>query len=732
MLSFIREDHYYDFTQRDGGEGKVEGMERGGQAIESEQDADNARVLKMQQRHAAAFSAYRQHSRDQLVKNPSKEQLVKSPLPSSKPPSGGSSNLAPAFFNSFSTSLSYSDSLTASSQPPRDRWSSPQAETCIGSLSSSTSSNNPSSSCYFRYLRSMWRSPSSLHSIDPLRPRTGGPSYGRPSIERPSIERPSEDRERSYLESESKKHQEEGLVMTSRVYSFGLYDLSNMLLYEFPFWQLQQIARMEAPVVSLDLASNHIERVSEHRLFMLAKSLGLDRTLTCLVLGNNRLQELPRTLACCKQLQVLDLSHNALTAIPEVVLSGCSMLQELDLSFNRLRRLPLAIAELPHLRALCAASNPPLEFPPPSVVSAGFSAMLEHIRAASKDSCLLPAVSGLDFRGEGLMEAPWEGAAQLLEMGGNAKELHLAQNRIASLDCQQMLHHIPAAGVTLRLIDLSHNHLTHFPSGLCLLASLESLSLAHNQLCDVPSSLGALASLHSLDVSFNCLTSLPPELSQLDLLHHFDASHNPRLRFPPPEILEQGARAVLRSLAAAADAQVLVSRGNHIARLTPSRPELLSGARGSSVEGLMRRACVLFCSHQPAHAFALVFGHPQSRALLLEFLVQERSDELLRFLSDVDLLPRIRTQQSEPRSLLNHVAWIFSQYFSADSPDCLSLAPSSLLHVQDRLSEAIDGILPPSEVFSLAALEVTRLLESDPFHRFMRNYIASNDIIEAK
>src|SRR3989338_3377995 len=66
LLSFIREDHYYDFTQRDGGEGKMEGMARGGLAIESEQDADNARVLKMQQRHAAAFSAYRQHSRDQL------------------------------------------------------------------------------------------------------------------------------------------------------------------------------------------------------------------------------------------------------------------------------------------------------------------------------------------------------------------------------------------------------------------------------------------------------------------------------------------------------------------------------------------------------------------------------------------------------------------------------------------------------------------------------------------
>lgn len=103
--------------------------------------------------------------------------------------------------------------------------------------------------------------------------------------------------------------------------------------------------------------------------------------LTVLDLAHNALTALPSAVADLLALQRLDLSHNALAALPSALftlrelrtlrlranrlaalpaaVAGLEALRDLDVASNRLTRLPAAaLARLPALRSLCLAGNP--------------------------------------------------------------------------------------------------------------------------------------------------------------------------------------------------------------------------------------------------------------------------------------------------------------------------------------------------------------------------------------
>ena len=79
--------------------------------------------------------------------------------------------------------------------------------------------------------------------------------------------------------------------------------------------------------------------------------------LRWLILTNNRLTHLPKSIASCKQMQKLMLAGNMLRELPEEM-SGCQKLELLRISANRFEALPLWLLSLPRLSWLAYAGNP--------------------------------------------------------------------------------------------------------------------------------------------------------------------------------------------------------------------------------------------------------------------------------------------------------------------------------------------------------------------------------------
>lgn len=141
--------------------------------------------------------------------------------------------------------------------------------------------------------------------------------------------------------------------------------------------------------------------------------------LTALDLSHNALTALPGAVADLLALQRLDLSHNALAALPPALftlrelhtlrlranrlaalpaaVAGLEALRDLDVASNRLARLPAAaLARLPALRSLCLAGNP---LQKPFIREGEEEEDEEHtlawLRGVVEASAALPVVPGL-------------------------------------------------------------------------------------------------------------------------------------------------------------------------------------------------------------------------------------------------------------------------------------------------------------------------------------------------
>jgi hypothetical protein len=79
--------------------------------------------------------------------------------------------------------------------------------------------------------------------------------------------------------------------------------------------------------------------------------------LRWLILTDNRIAELPPSLAACRGLRKLALAGNQLTAVPEE-LRACRDLELLRISANRLTAIPGWLTDLPRLAWLAYAGNP--------------------------------------------------------------------------------------------------------------------------------------------------------------------------------------------------------------------------------------------------------------------------------------------------------------------------------------------------------------------------------------
>ena len=83
----------------------------------------------------------------------------------------------------------------------------------------------------------------------------------------------------------------------------------------------------------------------------------LGPSLQWLILTDNRIQQLPRSIDQCRQMQKLMLAGNQLTDLP-VELTGCTQLELLRLSANQFTTLPSWLLAMPRLAWLALAGNP--------------------------------------------------------------------------------------------------------------------------------------------------------------------------------------------------------------------------------------------------------------------------------------------------------------------------------------------------------------------------------------
>lgn len=196
---------------------------------------------------------------------------------------------------------------------------------------------------------------------------------------------------------------------------------------------------------------------------------GLKRmvNLTELLLQDCQLERLPSALLCLTNIRALDLQHNNLRTLEDILsLAHLQHLSCLRLAFNQVLVLPASVGALKRLEILDLSNN--------------------LLRSLPSSLFTLYRLRRLLLAGNMLEKLPTE-----------VKSLHL-----------------------LTELDLSANRLRYLPPELfsgCL--ELRILNVAHNSLYSIPSEIGALSQLCRLDLRNNSLEELPAELGCCSRLH---------------------------------------------------------------------------------------------------------------------------------------------------------------------------------------------------------------------
>jgi hypothetical protein len=127
-----------------------------------------------------------------------------------------------------------------------------------------------------------------------------------------------------------------------------LHKLRVLFASENAFTELPAVLGQCRSLTMVGFKANRIEHVPE---------AALSPSLQWLILTDNRLTELPRSVGACSGMRKLMLSGNQLSTLP-VELSQCSELEMLRLAANRFEQLPAWLPAMPQLAWLALAGNP--------------------------------------------------------------------------------------------------------------------------------------------------------------------------------------------------------------------------------------------------------------------------------------------------------------------------------------------------------------------------------------
>ncbi|KAJ2525998.1 cysteinyl-tRNA synthetase, partial [Coemansia sp. RSA 1935] len=266
----------------------------------------------------------------------------------------------------------------------------------------------------------------------------------------------------------------------------------------------------------LDLSGNDIKQMRHAPLDK------LDR-LTTLMLRNNRLVDLPDSLARLRSLRVLNVSNNNLPAFPQVVTRILS-LEELDISLNRIPSIPDAISALSNIIRLNFMGNALTGNLPNGFGSLAKLEELDVRQNKLQDFGIVSELAGLK-----LLYTETNMVTRAHMNLSCAVSVSLRSNKLTQ--CQ-----LTNPARTLVFLDLSRNQLTELPSDTFLnLPMLEQLILDSNHIVTIPQSIGNLKNLKSLSCANNILSLIPIELARLEQLTMLDL-HSNNLKMLPPEI----------------------------------------------------------------------------------------------------------------------------------------------------------------------------------------------------
>ncbi|XP_076609611.1 volume-regulated anion channel subunit LRRC8D [Chaetodon auriga] len=207
--------------------------------------------------------------------------------------------------------------------------------------------------------------------------------------------------------------------------------------------------------------------------------------LTELQLQDCQLERLPSALLALTNLRSLNLQHNNLRTLEELLsLAHLRRLSCLRLAFNRVLALPASVGVLRGLELLDLSNNQLKSLPP----------ALFTIRRLRR----------LLLAGNLLEELPVEVKSLQLLI-----ELDLSRNRVESLPPGLF-----NSCLELRILNVAHNSLSSLPRGIAALSQLCRLDLRGNSLEELPAELGCCSGLHAggLQVEDWLFLSLPPHV----------------------------------------------------------------------------------------------------------------------------------------------------------------------------------------------------------------------------
>ncbi|XP_033338539.2 uncharacterized protein LOC117227426 isoform X1 [Megalopta genalis] len=323
-------------------------------------------------------------------------------------------------------------------------------------------------------------------------------------------------------------------------------DISHNILTELP----PDLTNMRA-LLQLDASNNELETLPP---------LGELRKLQTLMLQINKLTTFP-DLSGCTMLRTLHLANNNITEIDMLCLEGVGKLRTLtlgnnnidsmpeeiiklvnleilDLSYNKLTIVPNYVGILPNLKQLAIEGNN-VQNIRADIIRCGTPRILKHIRQSIDstnlstkeymvgdvsaniypDKYTMQSTKLLSLAGQNLNELPQDVLENACE--ADVSTVDLSRNMLSVLPDQLSI--IARVGD----LKLTSNQLTNIPEWICeKYKYLQNLDLSKNLLESLPSSLGLLKYLREINISFNRYKEIPQSVYDIEPLEIFIANNN--------------------------------------------------------------------------------------------------------------------------------------------------------------------------------------------------------------
>ncbi len=307
------------------------------------------------------------------------------------------------------------------------------------------------------------------------------------------------------------------------------------------------------------------------RAFALSATKGREKEVERLFLPNQGLEHVPEPIRMMDNLQVLDLSHNAIRKLPhwfgslpklrQLILNGNE-----KLTFDGLRDLAPSLEQL-SLQSMSWELLPPGLFGLPQLKFLDVSSnQLQELPKEIPTACPLQTLI-LDHNQLSRLPKQTKNLIQLRKLSANANQI---RRLVAGLgNCQNLVD-----------VQLNNNRLASLPKTIGRLKNLENLAISSNRLRTLPAEIASCTMLRKLDLSNNRVKGLPRGLAQLEWLRELDVSGNVLRKCP--EVLAECRR--LRKLSLAGNKmKYLVNwpTGRAIEELDCSRNQI------ASIEGLV-------------------------------------------------------------------------------------------------------------------------------------------------